>query len=126
MGHLSSSAGIKPRLLAAGRDRIHSLSFANPAYVAERSANGVTRSQPAGLVHSLIPNHLHPLEIAHMPSASLSACVNPLKSVLSAPATSGTRLPTHGSPTEPGCALPLFSQHYFSASERNANQLTST
>ena len=76
MGHVSSGPGVKPGVLAAGRDGSNALSFANNMYRTEASVTDIAESQPAGLVYSFIPKHLHPLEIVHVIACTLAANIS--------------------------------------------------
>lgn len=96
MGHLSSGPGVKPGVLPADRYRNEALFSANAMYVAEASVANLAESQPAGLVYSFIPKHLHPTEIVnvidYMLPANLSATANSKRVVVPVLPTVGTGL----------------------------------
>lgn len=93
MEYMCSRPGRKPSVLAADRDANHALSFASARCMAQASVTDIAESQPANLVYSFIPKHLHPLEIlnviAHRLPADVAAPVNQEKPVVSVPPTSG-------------------------------------
>ncbi len=96
MEHLSSGPGVKPGVLAAGRDGHNTLFFANAIYMADASVTDTAESQTRDLVYSFIPKHLHSLEIFEVTAftlpANISAAANEERLVVSVPLTSGAAL----------------------------------
>lgn len=111
MEHMSSGRGVKPGVLAGDRDGNNALFFANAIYVAKPSVPVIAESQPADLVYSFIPKHIHPPKIFnvmayvlpdHVPGQPIkkASFIGPAKrgSALNCAAQCSTKLPPFAEP----------------------------